>query len=622
MLEPPNEDLRRRAKQPVGSKSHWDDAVWKWDGGTPGNRQSVNQIRWDFPMADGSRFNDAQWAPWAEAMKTALWSLVADPPADRRPLRITSLGIVHRTMRILVQWMHDNGYERLNQLTRTGQRAFIRDMRRRRGSGPDGKPVKNRTLAAYQDMLQLLFLQGRRYPELAIEEPAPQDTITTSRLSQENESIPRTPDAVANALIGGAIRLLGPPAEDIIVARDEILKLEKEVRARKRTENVADCELYKILKDHEWAWKRSRNELWYREGLRSPREIRRLTDRLCDAAFVVLSYLVGMRVSEILGLEPGCITQRRSLDGSETFTFVTGRIYKTAPTAQGVPHEWVAPPIVERAIEILERISLPLRERTGQRSLWLNAANRGVTIRKARITVLTRNAMSDRLNIRFSPFVGVPPHEGKPWRLSPHQGRKTFAYFVARQDRSGLHALKEHLGHRSIVMTDQAYSGRDHEMTKLIGEAATEEMVSAFAEVLTASELAGQAGEEIAKRSPFRGQIVTQDALEYARQRLRDTGLRFEVCDYGYCYYNARHSACHGDEHGPNLTLRTQSACVGCTNFVAGPKHLPVWKERQRRYEAVFEHTEMAPEAASAVQAKIAECKELIQNLEKQQAAQ
>ena len=91
--------------------------------------------------------------------------------------------------------------------------------------------------------------------------------------------------------------------------------------------------------------------------------------------------------------------------------------------------------------------------------------------------------------------------------------------------------------------------------------------------------------------------------------------MRFDVCDYGYCYYNDRHAACHGDEHGPNLALRTQSVCVGCKNFVVALKHLPVWKERLRRLKEVLEHTEMAPEAASVVRAKIAECEEVIQRL-------
>ena len=351
-------------------------------------------------------------------------------------------------------------------------------------------------------------------------------------------------------------------------------------------------------------------------------EVPELTKRLCDAAFVVLCYLVGMRVSEILGLEAGCITKRPSLAGDETFTFVIGKIYKTAPTAKGQAHEWIAPPIVERAIDVLEQISRPLRERSGKRSLWLTCGKKGIHKDGGRITLLTTGAIGGRLNEKFAPFIGLPAHEGQPWRLTTHQRRKTFAYLVAKKDRSGLHALKEHLGHRSIVMTDQAYSGHDHEITSLLGEAAMDEMVYAFAEVLTATDLAGKGGDEIMKRTPFRGQVVSKDLLEYARQRLLDTGLRIEVCDYGYCYYNVRHAACHGDEHGPNLALRTQSVCIECKNFIVAPKHLPVWKERKRRYEVVLEHTEMAPAASTSARAKVAECEEVIYSLEQQQAAQ
>ena len=334
----------------------------------------------------------------------------------------------------------------------------------------------------------------------------------------------------------------------------------------------------------------------------------------------MLSYLVGMRVSEILAMERGCITKRSSLAGDETFTFVRSTIYKTAPTAQGQVHEWVAPPIVERAVEVLERISRPLHERSGKPSLWLSSRGRGLPIRRQRITMLTTDNIGKRLNEKFAPFIELPTYKGKPWHLNTHQGRKTFAYLVAKQDCSGLHALKEHLGHRNIVMTDLSYSGHDHEMRSLIGEATMDEMVYAFAEVLTATELAGKGGEEIVKRSPFRGQVICKNLLEYARQRLMDTGLRFEVCDYGHCYYNVRHAACHGDEHGPNHALRTQSVCAGCKNFVVAPKHLPVWHERKRSYEIVLERTKMAPAASSAARAKVAECDEVIRSLEQQQA--
>ena len=345
------------------------------------------------------------------------------------------------------------------------------------------------------------------------------------------------------------------------------------------------------------------------------KELPELSRRVCDAAFVVLSYLVGMRVSEILGLEAGCIRKRQSLSGDETFSFISGRIYKTALTAEGTPHEWIAPPIAERAIKRLEEISRPQREQTGNNNLWQYTAYPAVIPSNGNISTVTTEVMRVRLNEKFRHFIGLPEHNGEPWPLSSHQGRKTFAYFVAKKDRTGLYALREHLGHHSILMTDRSYSGHDHEMSKLIGEAAVDEMVHSFAEALTATELAGQAGEHLLKSSPFRGELITEDLLEYTRQRLKETGVHFEVCDYGYCYYNVRHSACHGDEDGPNQALRTQSVCVGCKNFVVTPRHLPVWQERRSRYKAVLEQTDMSTAATTATRAKVAECTEIIEQL-------
>ena len=435
-----------------------------------------------------------------------------------------------------------------------------------------------------------------------------------SRNHDDGEQIPRTPEPVATALIAGAIRLLGGPADDIMDGQNRIHELYEEAKLERVRMNRADY-ARKQLKAKPLAWRRSKSESWYKETQDDVVEVAKLATVIRYSAFVILSYLVGMRASEILALKVGCITKKPSLSGDETYTFITGRIFKTARTSKGLAHEWIAPPIAERAIEVLERLSKPLRERSGKPNLWLHQPARGVHSRTGKIEVPKAGGMNDGLNKQLAPFMGLPLHDGKQWHLSTHQGRKTFAYLVAKQDRSGLHALKEHLGHRSIVMTDHGYSGHDHEMRKLIGEVAMEEMVHAFAEALTATELAGKAGAEITNRSPFRGQVIDEKLLKYVQQRLLDTGQRFEVCDYGYCYYNERHAACHGDKHGPNHAIRTQSVCVECKNFVVGPKHLPIWKERKRSYETVLKQTEMAPETETAVREKVTECEGVIQQL-------
>ena len=412
--------------------------------------------------------------------------------------------------------------------------------------------------------------------------------------------------------------MLGAPAEDIIEARDRLLALYDEIGDVPGGQRAVKAELRKRLDAKPLAWKRSKRERWHNESLNGPREVRRLTERLCDAAGVVLSYLVGMRISEVLGLEVGCVMKRARTDGEKAYTQIHGTVYKTAPTAKGEPHDWVAPPIAERAIDVLERISRPLRERTGKPKLWLFYRGSGVKVGKAGIGTPTNHNMTARLNNFFAPFIGLPAHEGEPWHLSTHQGRKTFAYFMAIQDRSGLEALKDQFGHRSVVMTDLAYSPHDAEMNELIGKEGTQEMAEALAELLIAPDLAGEKGRQIAKHARYRGQFTKKEALEYAKQLLRDTGMHIEICHYGICVYDPKHAACQGDAHGPNHALRTQSVCVGCKNFVAGPKHKPIWQERQQRYEVVLAGTDMSPAATSAVRKKIAECTDVIGQIEQQ----
>jgi hypothetical protein len=112
-------------------------------------------------------------------------------------------------------------------------------------------------------------------------------------------------------------------------------------------------------------------------------------------------------------------------------------MFKTVDDPRGRIERWLAPEPVVRAVEILERLSLPLREASGRRELFLVKNPHGA------IVSVTGDNISVRIR-RFAAYVGVPHHEGKPWPFSPHQFRKTFARFIARRDRSQLFALADH----------------------------------------------------------------------------------------------------------------------------------------------------------------------------------
>ena len=75
-----------------------------------------------------------------------------------------------------------------------------------------------------------------------------------------------------------------------------------------------------------------------------------------------------------------------------------------------------------------------------------------------------------RINIqlqRFGAWLGLT-HQDRPWRLSTHQGRKTFARFAALRDRTCLFALAQQLGHRERAETDHGYAGSDYRLAQEI----------------------------------------------------------------------------------------------------------------------------------------------------------
>ena len=182
----------------------------------------------------------------------------------------------------------------------------------------------------------------------------------------------------------------------------------------------------------------------------------------------------------------------------------------------------------------------------------------------------------------------MPLHEGKRWRLSTHQGRKTFVRFAALRDRSALFALAQHLGHRERGITDRGYAGTDYRLNREIDAGILEQSVSAWEHMLSTPQLGGRAGAEIlAKRPRFRGARMKQDLKRYARM-LVDSGLTLGVCDWGFCVYRQEHSACLGSTTGPNPLRREPSTCASCRNFAVSRQHRAYWLEQARRHEALL----------------------------------
>lgn len=424
---------------------------------------------------------------------------------------------------------------------------------------------------------------------------------------------PYTPDEIAVPLISGAIELLGDPADQIIALRDHLADLYERLRPRhqgrmlhwhiRRAMLAEPCPCADRYPNPEWPLRR----------------LAFMLDRLGDACFTVIAYLVGARASEILRLEEGCLERRATDEDGEEHVYLVGTITKTSLTKHGDLHRWLAPEPVQRAIHILERLSAPLRELSGEKNLWLHQLGRGRSPLPTMMPVarLRSPMVNVRLNERLAPFLALPDHQGGTWRLTTYQGRKTFSRFIGRRDRTGLTALQRHLGHVHRAMTDRAYVGTDFELAELIDEQAAEETRKALEDLLLAPHVAGKAGVMLSERSPFRGRTGSGDVDAYITEILAETDMRLGVCDWGYCLYRRETSACLGGEREPNPVLRTQSTCSSCANFAVTDRHRPVWEARLERNTALTQRDDLDAESRALAEARIQESLRILAQLDK-----
>jgi integrase len=597
----------------ISTRSAWSDHIWHLDGHRPGANRSDFSLDWGFALADDSRFSDLQWTGWRQAAKLFLWSLKLDPPPGRRNVHESTIVSVFKALRMLIRWMAAQGYRSFADLDRDGCDRFMVAIAQRPGSQP-GKSLKTTTLQTYANLLTRLYLQGAKFPEVAIADPFP--GIAPQFVRRDRGWLPYTPDAVAVPLVSAALRLIGQPADNIIALQTMAQTAYDDALAEGINQTKAGFIVTDAIAPFTFATLPGEETAWHEASVTSTKQVRYLADRIYDACFVVIAYLVGARVSEILGLRTGCIERHPSGDGDENFAYLSGQIYKTARGDDGEAHRWVAPAPVERAILVLERLTARLRAQSGRADLFLVMASTGLVGPAARINLPVVSTIISRLNNQFAPFIGLPDHEGEPWHLNTHQGRKTFARFVGKRDRTGLHALQAHFGHVTRAMTDRGYVGTDFTLDDLIDRHAQEETRAALEELLTATALAGKGGRMIAARSQFRGRTRDGDVQAYAGFLMAETDLRLGVCDWGYCVYRVETAACFGDERGPNPVLRTESTCLSCANFAVTARHRPVWQARRDRNANLLDQPGLAPVSRRLAETRIVECDRILGDLD------
>lgn len=570
---------------------------------------ALTMFNWQFQMPDGGRFSDDQWKPLRSAAELFLLSLLHDPPEGRRPLRKSTIQGHFGNIRFLVRWMAVEDVRRFGELDKDTIDRFVAMLRARRGR--NGALLSLSTAEGHLGTIRTFHMQRDKLDDAPPAAP-PRAASIGKRHWKPHGGHPYTPDEIAVPLVSGAIEMLGEPADQILALRDHLEKLYVQFRPTLKGRTL-NWHIRRAMLDEPcpYADRYARRD-W------PLRRLAFMLDRLGDACFVVIAYLVGARASEILRLQEGCLERHAADDNGEEHVYLVGTITKTSLTEHGDIHRWLAPEPVQRAIHILERLSGPLRELSGDRNLWLHQLGRGRSPLPTTMPIarLRSPMVNFHLNERLAPFLALPEYQGGTWHLTTYQGRKTFSRFIGRRDRTGLTALQRHLGHVHRAMTDRAYVGTDFELAELIDDQTAEETRKALEDLLLAPRVAGKAGIMLSERSPFRGRTRSGDIDTYITEILTETDMRLGVCDWGYCLYRRETSACLGGEREPNPVLRTQSTCSTCANFAVTGQHRPIWQARIERNTALIQRVDLDVQSRELAEARIQESRRILHKLD------
>jgi len=596
--------------------SVWTDALWILTPSSTLNEEHPVRIRWDFALPSGQRFTDPHCASLMESAKQHLALIRARSLSfggAQNPLTTEDYFVY---LRLLVRWMETAGLRHFVDLDATAIRQFMATIKRRKGrTTPELAPV---TVAAYLRLLMCLYRHRHTLHDALQVDPCPgQNALAVAGAHRSQlHPLPYTPEVVALPLIQGAIEFLSTSAIDLLRARETYTQTVARVRRRGLGKNRCNDISTQALRQLTICTPRGPCRI------DSLSVFAQLTDMLYAACFVVITYLMGPRVSELMHLQAGCVRplKKNGAQASTDLAVVAGTIFKQETDYYGRPHEWVAPPPVVHAICVLEALSAPHRLRSRRPELCLRPHHRPLNTQwreecSQPLWIPDKTWINGLLR-RFGAWLRLPDYEGKPWHLTSHQGRKTFARFVALRDRTSLFALAQHLGHRDRALTDQGYAGTDYQLNREIDAQVLEQSVCAWEHMLSVPELGGRAGREIlAQRPRFRGARMKQDIQSYARM-LVEAGLVLGVCDWGYCVYRQEYSACLGTAAGPNPVRREPSTCARCKNFALSHEHRAYWLDQAHRHEALLNEPALPTQTLKIARLRLEEARAMIRSID------
>lgn len=313
-------------------------------------------------------------------------------------------------------------------------------------------------------------------------------------------------------------------------------------------------------------------------------------ERMLQAAcYIVCAYLTGMRDCEVQAMRAGCLTTRRSEDGLIERYVVQSTAYKRRDV-RGQSESWISIEPVASAIKVLEQLTAHIRRQRGGDTLW-RVLNDGQSSKEHVSSEIVRqlNTFRDHLNGQFgtsdAPIIPPAP-DGKPWRITTRQFRRTVAWHIANRP-FGTVAGKIQYKHASIAAYEgyagSSRSGFRNEIERERALGQLDDILEYFDRHSAGEVLMGPAAARITREmqqaadtiEPLPGHISDPARL---RTMLAHVARTLFVGVLSDCFFNPATALCLNGKPDQASPSMGQCRPDRCPNSCIASQHRPIWE--------------------------------------------
>jgi len=352
---------------------------------------------------------------------------------------------------------------------------------------------------------------------------------------------------------------------------------------------------------------------------------------LQSAAYILCAYLTGMRDCEVQAMQRGCLAISRSEDGLIMRHRVRSVAYK-GKSSHGEAADWVTIEPVAKAIDVLERLSFQAASARGLTTLWPVLAAKSVCKDHLSAEIVRQlNLYRDHLNELFGTInEPVIPNssEGKPWRITTRQFRRTIAWHIANRPFGTIAGMIQYK-HASVAAFE-GYAGSSKsgfraevENQRALGQ--LDDLLVYFDERQIGSTLSGPAAPRISKAldaaavelSPLPVMIADRARL---RTMLASLARTLHVGVLADCFFDPGTALClkqatNADNNKMPLTVLCQP--TRCPNACITARHRPAWARSADEARAVLKEKRLSSLQRSALQQDLARIEAVLDDIDR-----